>query len=210
MVQQHILALQSLGLRKFFVAAVGPLGCTPNQLIVSHPPRGECADSVNNIIKPFNLLLKSLVDQLNESYSDSGSIFAYGNVFGAFIDMLNNFTSYGFTVKDEGCCSTGINPGRKPCVPFSPPCITTRDKYVFWDACHPTQAANEIIARMAYSGPPSDSSLLSNQCKVNGRILSLCCFVKIFPTGPFGKTGMDGAVPVGAETATGTTHMHSY
>lgn len=85
----------------------------------------------------------------------------------------------GFTVKDEGCCSTGINPGRKPCVPFSPPCITTRDKYVFWDACHPTQAANEIIARMAYSGPPSDSSLQSNQCKVNGRILSLCCFVKI-------------------------------
>jgi len=30
-----------------------------------------------------------------------------------------------------------------------------RDEYVFWDAFHPTQAMNKIIAERAYAGPPS-------------------------------------------------------
>jgi hypothetical protein len=61
----------------------------------------------------------------------------------------------GFSVVDKGCCGIGRNQGQITCLPLSVPCLN-RDKYVFWDAFHPTQAANQIIARRAYIGPPSD------------------------------------------------------
>lgn len=61
----------------------------------------------------------------------------------------------GFSVVDKGCCGIGRNQGQISCLPLSIPCLN-RDQHVFWDAFHPTEAANQIIARRAYSGPPSD------------------------------------------------------
>lgn len=61
----------------------------------------------------------------------------------------------GFTVTDRGCCGIGKNQGQITCLPFSAPCIN-RDQHVFWDAYHPTQAANIFLAEKAYSGPPSN------------------------------------------------------
>ncbi|CAL5324096.1 unnamed protein product [Camellia sinensis] len=151
---RQILALNSLGLRKFLLGGIGPLGCIPNQLATGLAPSGKCVAYVNNIVGMFNTRLRSLVDQLNSKhYPDA--IFAFGNTFGAFGDILNNPTAYGFNVTDRGCCGLGRNQGQITCLPFSVPCIN-RNQYVFWDAFHPTQAADEILARKAYSGPPSD------------------------------------------------------
>jgi hypothetical protein len=61
----------------------------------------------------------------------------------------------GFSVANKGCCGIGRNQGQITCLPLSIPCLK-RDQYVFWDAFHPTEAVNQIIARRAYSGPPSD------------------------------------------------------
>ncbi|GFP80735.1 GDSL esterase/lipase at5g08460 [Phtheirospermum japonicum] len=89
----QILALHSLGLRKFFLGGIGPLGCIPNQLAANLPPPGKCVDYTNNVVGMFNNGLVSLVDQLNFKYN--GSVFAYGNIFGAFTDILNNAKIYG-------------------------------------------------------------------------------------------------------------------
>ncbi|KAI4343524.1 hypothetical protein L6164_010863 [Bauhinia variegata] len=69
--------------------------------------------------------------------------------------MINDPDAFGFTVSDRACCGVGRNQGLITCLPLSIPC-TNRDQYVFWDAFHPSQAANEILARKAFSGPPSD------------------------------------------------------
>lgn len=61
----------------------------------------------------------------------------------------------GFRVVDRGCCGIGRNQGQITCLPFATPCYF-RNQYVFWDAFHPTQAANAILAQRAFSGPPSD------------------------------------------------------
>ncbi|KAK4486025.1 hypothetical protein RD792_008687 [Penstemon davidsonii] len=150
----QILALQSLGLRKFFIAGIAPLGCIPNQIANGLPPPGKCVDYTNGIVGMYNKQLESLVNELNDKFSN-GSIFAYGNTFGAFTDILNNSKSYGFSVTDRGCCGIGRNQGQITCLPFSVPC-TNRDQYIFWDAFHPTQAVNQIMAQKAYSGSPSD------------------------------------------------------
>ncbi|KAB2002425.1 hypothetical protein E1A91_D11G067600v1 [Gossypium mustelinum] len=149
----QIMALYNLGLRKFLLAAIGPLGCIPNQLAKGFAPPGKCVSAVNDMVEIFNRRLKNLVDQLNHgNYTEA--IFVYGNTYGAFNDILGNPATYGFKVVDKGCCGVGRNKGQITCLPFSIPC-TNRDEYVFWDAYHPTQAFNKIIAQKAYSGPQS-------------------------------------------------------
>ncbi|KAL7104669.1 hypothetical protein ACP275_08G260500 [Erythranthe tilingii] len=147
---RQILAIHSLGLRKFFIAGIGPLGCIPNQLASGAPGPGKCVDYTNLVVTMFNERLQSLVDELNNKYNNE-SIFAYGNSYGAVVDILNNARAYGFRVTDKGCCGIGRNKGQVTCLPLSVPCMK-RNEYMFWDAFHPTQAVNQFLADRAFSG----------------------------------------------------------
>ncbi|TKY73734.1 GDSL esterase/lipase [Spatholobus suberectus] len=138
---------------KFLLAGLGPLGCIPSQLSIGFAPPGECRPGVNDIVHMFNVLLRSLVDQLNAEYH--GSIFVYGNTSGAFSELMNNAKTYGFTVTDSGCCGVGRNQGQITCLPGFYPC-QDRDQYLFWDAFHTSEAVNKILAHRTFTGPPSD------------------------------------------------------
>ncbi|KAL1209445.1 GDSL esterase/lipase [Cardamine amara subsp. amara] len=151
---RQLLALYSLGLRKIFIPGLAPLGCIPNQRATGVAPPDRCVDNVNKILGTFNEGLKSLVDQLNQRLP--GAIYVYGNTYSSIGDILNNPVAYGFTVVDRACCGVGRNQGQITCLPFQTPCLN-RSQYVFWDAFHPTQAANSILARRAFYGPPSDA-----------------------------------------------------
>ncbi|KAL8060052.1 hypothetical protein ABFX02_03G128400 [Erythranthe guttata] len=152
---RQLVALYSVGLRKFVIAGVGPLGCIPNQLATGQAPPGRCVDYVNQILGIFNQGLVSLVNIMNNG-THPGSMFVYGNSYGASGDILNNPGKYGFKVVDRGCCGIGRNQGQITCMPWTAPC-TNRNQYVFWDAFHPTQAVDAILAHRLYAGPPSDS-----------------------------------------------------
>ncbi|KAH9726079.1 GDSL esterase/lipase [Citrus sinensis] len=149
---RQLLALYSVGLRKFFLAGIGPLGCIPNQRGSGQAPPGRCVDYVNQILGPFNEGLRSLVDQLNKR---PGAMFVYGNTYGAVGDILNNPATFGFNVVDRACCGIGRNQGQITCLPFAMPCFN-RNQYVFWDAFHPTEAVNAILARRAIYGSSAD------------------------------------------------------
>lgn len=172
---RQLVALYSLGLRKFFIAGVGPIGCIPNQRASGQAPQGRCVDNVNQMLGSFNVGLRSMVDELNRQ---AGAIYVYGNTYGAVGDILNNPGTYGnisvivmskiliwfrcncccnewiagFNVVDRACCGIGRNQGEVTCLPFG----QNRNQYVFWDAFHPTQAVNAILARRAMYGPKSD------------------------------------------------------
>lgn len=85
-------ALYSLGLRKFLIAGIGPLGCIPNQRASGQAPPDRCVDYVNEILGTFNEGLKLIVDQMN---TRPGTISAYGNTYAAVGDILNNPNTYG-------------------------------------------------------------------------------------------------------------------
>lgn len=85
-------ALYNVGLRKFFIAGIGPLGCIPNLRASGQAPEGRCVDSVNQIIGTFNEGLRSIVDQLNKR---PGAVSVYGNTYSAVGDILNNPGNYG-------------------------------------------------------------------------------------------------------------------
>nr|GEY52319.1 GDSL esterase/lipase At1g71250 [Tanacetum cinerariifolium] len=151
---RQLQALYSVGLRKFFLAGMGPLGCIPNLLATGQAPPGRCLDLVNQMLGPFNEGLRRLVGQFNDG-SHPGAMFVYGNTYGVFGDILNNPARYGFTTRDRACCGLGTNQGQITCLPLLTPCFN-RDQYVFWDAFHPTQAANAVLAQRAYSGSTND------------------------------------------------------
>ncbi|XP_062076138.1 GDSL esterase/lipase At1g71250 [Humulus lupulus] len=150
---RQIVALHSVGLRKLMLAGLGPLGCIPNQRASGRAPRGRCVDSVNEMLGSYNEGLKSLVDQLNARYQ--GATFLYANTYAVFGDILNDPASYGFKVIDTACCGLGRNQGQITCLPLAMPCANRND-YLFWDAFHPTEAANAVFAWRAYLGPPND------------------------------------------------------
>jgi GDSL-like Lipase/Acylhydrolase len=55
----------------------------------------------------------------------------------------------GLTVVNKGCCGVGRNNGQYTCLPYQIPC-QNREQYLFWDAFHPTEAANIIIGKRSY------------------------------------------------------------
>ncbi|KAF3440944.1 hypothetical protein FNV43_RR19230 [Rhamnella rubrinervis] len=149
----QILALHSIGLRKFALAGIGPLGCIPNQRASSRAPEGRCMDDVNQMLGTFNEGLKSMVKQYNADHQDA--TFVFGNVYGVLGDMLNTPDNYGFKVIDSACCGIGRNQGQITCLPLVVPC-SNRNQYLFWDAFHPTEVANAVLAWRAYNGSPND------------------------------------------------------
>ncbi|TXG47745.1 hypothetical protein EZV62_027039 [Acer yangbiense] len=152
LIQEYTRQLSSLydyGARKFVLIGVGQIGCSPNELAQNSPDGRTCVERINSANEIFNNKLKALVDQFNNNRSDAK--FIYVNVYGIFQDIINNPSQYGFTVTNTGCCGVGRNNGQITCLPLQTPCQNRRE-YVFWDAFHPTEAANAVLGRRSYSG----------------------------------------------------------
>ncbi|GLU22780.1 hypothetical protein SLE2022_388290 [Rubroshorea leprosula] len=157
LIQQYTEQLQALynyGARKFVLIGVGAIGCSPNELAQNSQDGKTCVARIDSANQIFNNKLKGLVDQFN---SNSDAKLIYVNAYGIFQDIINSPAAYGFKVTNAGCCGVGRNNGQITCLPYQTPC-QNRDEYVFWDAFHPTEAANAIIARRSYSArSPSDA-----------------------------------------------------
>ncbi|XP_073525449.1 uncharacterized protein [Phyllobates terribilis] len=152
---QQIRNLYSYGARKVALIGLGQIGCSPNELAQRSPDGKTCDQRINSANQIFNGRLKSLVDELNNDLPDGR--FIYINSYNMFSDIANNAAKYGFTVTNAGCCGVGRNNGQITCLPYQTPC-QNRDEYIFWDAFHPSEAANIIIGRRSYKAEsPADA-----------------------------------------------------
>ncbi|KAL4032144.1 hypothetical protein IC575_005208 [Cucumis melo] len=150
---QQLTRLYNLGGRRFVIAGLGLMGCIPS--ILAQSPSGSCSEEVNQLVRPFNVNVKSMINQLNNNLP--GARFSYIDIERMFQDLLVNSRFYGLSVLNRGCCGIGRNRGQITCLPFQTPC-TNRDQYIFWDAFHPTEAVNVLMARKAFNG---DQSVIS-------------------------------------------------
>ncbi|XXG90344.1 hypothetical protein AAC387_Pa12g2130 [Persea americana] len=158
LIQQYSEQLRSLynfGARKVAVIGVGLIGCSPSELAQYSSDGVTCVARINSAIRIFNSKLATLVEDLNDSL-DSAK-FTYINGYHIVEAILQRASSYGFTVRNTGCCGVGRNNGQITCLPLQTPC-QNRDEYVFWDAFHPTEAFNVIFARRAYSAESSSDA----------------------------------------------------
>ncbi|XP_068663465.1 GDSL esterase/lipase At4g16230-like [Aristolochia californica] len=150
----QITRLHELEARKLVMVNVGPIGCIPYQRDVN-PTAGEnCASLPNQLAQSFNNQLKNLVAELNQSLKKAS--FVYADVYNIVSDIIQNYSSYGFENANSACChSAGRFGGLVPCGPSSRVC-EDRSKYVFWDAYHPSDATNIIIAKRLVDGDSKD------------------------------------------------------
>ena len=145
--RRYLQVLYSYGARKVVLIGVGQVGCSPNELARYSADGATCVGRIDGAIQIFNRRLAGLVDEFNAL---PGAHFTFINAYNIFADILANAASYGFTVTNAGCCGVGRNNGQVTCLPFQTPCAN-RHEYLFWDAFHPTEAANVLVAQRTYS-----------------------------------------------------------
>ncbi|KAK3011727.1 hypothetical protein RJ639_012290 [Escallonia herrerae] len=142
--------LYQLDARKFILGNVGPIGCIPYQKTINQLNENQCVELPNKLALQYNAKLKDLLAQLNENLP--GAIFVHANVYDLVMEVITNYQKYGFTTASRACCGNGGQmAGIIPCGPTSSMC-SDRDKHVFWDPYHPSEAANVIIAKQLLDG----------------------------------------------------------
>uniref|UniRef100_A0A0A9HRL8 GDSL esterase/lipase n=1 Tax=Arundo donax TaxID=35708 RepID=A0A0A9HRL8_ARUDO len=115
------------------------------------PEAGVCNDKINGAIAIYNKGLLAMVKRFNRGPQQMrGARFVFLDTVQTSRDLAMNAAAHGFTVLDRGCCGVGRNNGQITCLPLQQPC-DDRSKYVFWDAFHPTEAANRIYAAKAFN-----------------------------------------------------------
>ncbi|MBA0807691.1 hypothetical protein Gohar_023481 [Gossypium harknessii] len=146
--KSQLMRVYNLDARKIAVTSAAPLGCIPFER--DKFSIDDCVPHVNELAKLYNVRLKILLSELTKHLA--GSIFIYMNSYTMLEDVLQNYKSYGFTNADSACCRVyGKHGGKLPCIFFARVC-PNRTQYVFWDAYHPTEKTNFILAKHALDG----------------------------------------------------------
>ncbi|RDX96776.1 GDSL esterase/lipase, partial [Mucuna pruriens] len=135
----HLKDLYSVGARKFALIGLNLLGCTPHEIFIHGKNGSICVEEESKTGLLFNDKLKAVVDGFNEELSDA-----------KFIFINSALISYNTRqLQDVICCKVGSN---GQCIPKEEPC-QNRNQYPFFDAFHPTEIANQVIAKSAYNSP---------------------------------------------------------
>ncbi|XP_077247510.1 GDSL-like Lipase/Acylhydrolase superfamily protein isoform X2 [Tasmannia lanceolata] len=149
-----------LGARKFFVVGVGPLGCIPFVRALKLLPSGRCSLVINKLTQGYNTKLRKMLDRLNQEMGPE-SIFVYANSYDIVDEIIQRHQQYGFEKAYDPCCGGSLPPFlcfRQSNLNISSTLCEDRYKYVFWDAFHPTEAANVLVAEKLLDGDESDVS----------------------------------------------------
>ncbi|QHO40775.1 GDSL esterase/lipase [Arachis hypogaea] len=144
--------LYEMDARKFVVSNVGPIGCIPYQRAINQLNEDECSDLANKLAVQYNGRLKDLLAELNDNLP--GANFVLANVYDLVMELITNYAKYGLRTGSSACCGFGGQSqlaGIIPCGPTSSLC-SDRYKHVFWDAYHPSEAANLILAKQLLDG----------------------------------------------------------
>ncbi|RZC75272.1 hypothetical protein C5167_050756 [Papaver somniferum] len=151
----YIFKLYEMGARKFVIQNVPPIGCVPLERDLNHLWVGDsCVTSMNDAAMLFNTKLKTLVSELNSNLV--GSKFVYADLYYIASDIIENYQSYGLENYNSACCrQLGRYGGLGLRGPTEKVC-SDRSKYFFWDAVHPTEAVNLIVAKRLLDGDSKD------------------------------------------------------
>ncbi|KOM47056.1 hypothetical protein LR48_Vigan07g076000 [Vigna angularis] len=109
--------------------------------------RGQCLKRINEWILQFNSNVQKLINRLNLRLPNAKFIFA--DTYPLVLDLINNPSTYGFKDSNTSCCNVDTSIGGL-CLPNSKVC-KNRHEFVFWDAFHPSDAANAVLAEKFFS-----------------------------------------------------------
>ncbi|OWM79784.1 GDSL esterase/lipase At2g04570-like [Punica granatum] len=136
--------LHGLGARKISLGGLPPMGCLPLERTTNFMLQNDCIESYNDLALEFNGKLKGMVMKLNKELP--GVKLVFSNPYYIFMHIIRRPLSHGFEVASVACCSTGMFEMGYACSRNNPFTCQDANKYVFWDAFHPTEKTSHIIA----------------------------------------------------------------
>lgn len=147
----HIKTIYNQGGRKFAFQNLGPLGCMPSMKYMLGY-KGTCAPEPQELAKmhnnAFGALLKRLQSQL------PGFKYSVYDFYTALYLRVLYGSRYGFRESQTACCGSGSYNGdftcQKKSTSFSV-CSNPND-YLWFDAAHPTDKANQVFSKEFWSG----------------------------------------------------------
>ncbi|XP_059643683.1 GDSL esterase/lipase 1-like [Cornus florida] len=143
------------GGRKFGIYSLGSYENVPGIRILTCPTNVvDCKEVIAELVKQHNKALSKTLHKLEKKLKG----FMYSNFMGSigFGEIIDNPTKYGFKVGNSACCGSGLYRGINSCggkrgVEEYELCENPSE-YVFFDSDHPTEAANQHVAKLMWSG----------------------------------------------------------
>ncbi|MCD7470267.1 hypothetical protein HAX54_009991 [Datura stramonium] len=150
---QQLQRLYELGGRKFVVTSLYPNGCSPmvRARVPIPVPASICIHIVNIPLGLYNTNLRRLLDSMMQKMPDSKFVFI--DVFNIINAIIRTPSQYGFDNTKDPCCEvTTIKEGGNEtlCKKGGQAC-PNRNKFVWFDGLHPTEAVNIVLANKAFS-----------------------------------------------------------
>ncbi|CAN6179343.1 unnamed protein product [Urochloa humidicola] len=137
--------LYGMGARRIGVTSLPPLGCLPASITLFGHGSSGCVERLNRDSRSFNRKMNATVDALSARYADLK--IAVFDIYTPLLDLATDPQAQGFTEARRGCCGTGtVETTVLLCNPKSIGTCPNATSYVFWDAVHPSEAANQVIA----------------------------------------------------------------
>ncbi|EXB74608.1 GDSL esterase/lipase APG [Morus notabilis] len=137
--------LYGAGARKIGVTSLPPLGCLPATTTLFGYHEKGCVSSINADAQSFNKKLNAAAASLVKQHSDLRLVIF--DIFKPLYDVIKTPSQYGFVEARRGCCGTGtVETTSVLCNPHSPGTCSNATQYVFFDAVHPSEAANRVLA----------------------------------------------------------------
>ncbi|CAM0913893.1 unnamed protein product [Alopecurus aequalis] len=156
-INQQLTRLYHLGARKVWFTGLAPLGCIPSQRVLSET--GECLEDVNAYAVKFNAAAKTLLAGLNARLP--GARMSLADCYSVVMELIEHPKKYGFTTSHTSCCDVDTSVGGL-CLPTASVCDDRKD-FVFWDAYHTSDAANQVIAAHLYADMVSAGDVQEQQ-----------------------------------------------
>ncbi|CAK7349054.1 unnamed protein product [Dovyalis caffra] len=142
--ESFVKELYGLGARKISLGGLPPMGCMPLERNTNLMGGRDCVQNYNTVALEFNDKLNKLVMKLNKELPGINLVFS--NPYFIFMQIIRRPSLYGFESTSVACCATGMYEMGYACAQNGLMTCTDASKYVFWDAFHPTQKTNQIIA----------------------------------------------------------------
>lgn len=147
----HFKTIYNQGGRKFGFQNLGPLGCMPS-LKYMLGINGTCAEEPQQLARMYNTAFAALAKRLQGELP--GFKYSIYDFYTSLYLRVLYGSQYGFRESQIGCCGSGAYNGDFTCqkkdTSFSV-CSDPND-YLWFDAAHPTDKANQGFSKEFWSG----------------------------------------------------------
>ncbi|KAJ3679110.1 hypothetical protein LUZ60_017121 [Juncus effusus] len=147
--KEFVTEIYRLGARKISFAGLSAIGCLPLERATNVMGPGGCNEEYNKVARDFNVKLQIMIGGLDAKLP--GLKLRYAPVYDSLLRLINEPNKYGIENVEQGCCASGLFEMGYLCSEDNPLTCPDADKYIFWDAFHPTEKVNRLMADLTLS-----------------------------------------------------------